>query len=274
LSRVAECYTTAYPNAGLPDGFGYHQKPEEMAEQLEEFFKNSYVNMIGGCCGTTPDHIAAIAKMAAKYPPRKPIPKVTNMRLSGILPVTITAETNFLNIGERCNVAGSSVFKNLVMKGNYEKALSVCLAQVEGGAQVLDLNFDEGLLDSEYAMRKFVNLIIADPNISILPLMMDSSKFHVIEAGLKCAQGKCIVNSISLKEGEETFIKQAKIIRKHGAAVVVMAVSENVFLTKSLMNKDKLQKQKEKLKFVQDLIKSSRKQLDFHLKTSFLIQIF
>lgn len=227
LSRVAECYVSAYPNAGLPDELGgYKQKPEEMASQIEEFLKNGYINIVGGCCGSTPDHIAAIAKTVSKYPPRKPVKKSTNMKLSGLLPVEITENTNFLNIGERCNVAGSIVFKNMIMKGEYEKALSVCKAQVENGAQVLDLNFDEGLLDSMYAMKKFVNLIVTEPNISKIPLMIDSSKFSVIEQGLKCSQGKCIVNSISLKEGEEQFIQHANIIKKYGAAVVVMAFDE------------------------------------------------
>jgi len=183
--------------------------------------------MVGGCCGTTPEHIYAISKVAEKYKPRILPQKCNFLRLSGLLPLIYTPESNFLNIGERCNVAGSSVFKGMIMKGEYEKALSVAKAQVENGAQVIDINMDEGLLDSLFAMKKiFVNLIATEPNIAKLPLMIDSSKFSVIEQGLKCFQGKCIVNSISLKEGEKIFLSQAKIIKKYGAAVVVMAFDE------------------------------------------------
>jgi len=227
ISEVAECYVSAYPNAGLPNELGrYIQSPEEMASEIEELLKDGFLNMVGGCCGTTNEHIAKIAEVAKKYKPRKKVPPSTHFRLSGLLPMVYTNTSNFINIGERCNVAGSIIFKGHILKGDYEKALSIARAQVESGAQILDINFDEGLLDAVYSMRKFVNLICAEPFIATVPLMIDSSKFQVIETGLKCCQGKCVVNSISLKEGEEKFLQQARIVRKHGAAVVIMAFDE------------------------------------------------
>jgi len=227
LSECAECYVSAYPNAGLPDEMGaYRQKPEEMAEEVRDFLASGFVNIVGGCCGSTPDHIAAIARVAAEYKPRQRIAKITDMRLSGLEPLRYTSSSNFLNVGERCNVAGSIRFKKMVMNNKYDDALAVARAQVEAGAQILDVNFDEGLLDSHFAMNRFLNLVMSEPEISKIPIMIDSSKFSVIEKGLKCVQGKCIVNSLSLKEGEAEFIKNAKEVLKYGAALVVMAFDE------------------------------------------------
>jgi 5-methyltetrahydrofolate--homocysteine methyltransferase len=227
MSNIAECYVSAYPNAGLPDEMGtYRQKPHEMAEEVREFLKSGFVNIVGGCCGSTPDHITAIAKVAAEYPPRKPAPICTDMRLSGLEPLVYTDKTLFLNVGERCNVAGSIRFKKLIMNNKYDEALSIARAQVESGAQILDVNMDEGLLDSHYAMQKFLFLVASEPDIAKIPVMVDSSKFTVVEKGLKCLQGKCVVNSLSLKEGEEQFVEHAKKVLKYGAAVVVMAFDE------------------------------------------------
>jgi 5-methyltetrahydrofolate--homocysteine methyltransferase len=227
LSNCAECWVSAYPNAGLPDEMGaYRQTPHEMAEEVREFLKDGFVNIVGGCCGSTPDHIAAIAKVATEYPPRVRIPRITDMRLSGLEPLRYTKESNFINVGERCNVAGSIRFKKLIMSNKYDDALAVARAQVEAGAQILDVNMDEGLLDAHFAMNRFLNLIISEPEISKIPIMIDSSKFSVIEKGLKCVQGKCVVNSLSLKEGEEEFVKNAREVLKYGAAVVVMAFDE------------------------------------------------
>ncbi|PIK57079.1 putative methionine synthase-like [Apostichopus japonicus] len=227
LSTTA--YVICYPNAGLPNTFGgYDETPEMMAESLGNFAKDGLVNIVGGCCGTRPDHIRAIAEAVSEHPPRKR-PKILHpgsMLLSGLEPFIISKHTNFVNIGERCNVAGSRKFAKLIKNDKYDDALAIAKMQVEAGAQVLDLNFDEGMLDGCKAMTKFVNLIASEPDISKVPLCIDSSKFSVVEAGLKCAQGKCIVNSISLKEGEEDFLEKAKIIRKHGAAVVIMAFDE------------------------------------------------
>lgn len=227
LSTCSECYVSAYPNAGLPDEMGgYKQKPEEMAEEIREFLQDGFVNIIGGCCGTTPDHIAAIAKIASEYPPRKKNARITDMRLSGLEPLRYTSQSNFINVGERCNVAGSIRFKKLIMNNKYDEALAVARAQVEAGAQILDVNFDEGLLDAHYAMTKFLNLIMSEPEIAKIPIMVDSSKFSVIETGLKCVQGKSVVNSLSLKEGEREFIRNAREVLKYGAAVIVMAFDE------------------------------------------------
>lgn len=230
LSNIAECFTHAYPNAGLPDEMGvYRQTPKEMAAQVKEFLDEKLVNMIGGCCGTTPDHIRALAELAAQYKPghiRKPQEPNHFMKLSGLEPMIYSPQSNFLNIGERCNVAGSIRFKKLILENKFEDALSIARNQVEAGAQVIDVNMDEGLLDSKTVMKKFLNLIMSEPEISKIPIMIDSSKFDVLEAGLKCVQGKCIVNSISLKEGEEDFIAKAKKVKKYGAAVVVMAFDE------------------------------------------------
>ncbi|GAB5554089.1 MAG: methionine synthase [Saprospiraceae bacterium] len=227
LSKNADCFISAYPNAGLPNEFGeYDQSPEEMREYIRDFAKSGFVNMIGGCCGTTPDHIQLMAEAVVGIPPRE-IPEIpAYTRLSGLEPLEIRPETNFVNIGERTNVTGSRKFARLIRSGDYAEALSVAQHQVEGGAQIIDINMDEGLLDSEEAMVTFLNLVMAEPEIAKLPIMIDSSKFSVIEAGLKTVQGKCIVNSISMKEGEAAFLEQAKICRRYGAAVIVMAFDE------------------------------------------------
>jgi 5-methyltetrahydrofolate--homocysteine methyltransferase len=227
LSRVAACHVSAHPNAGLPNEFGeYDQTAAEMAKIVEDFARSGFVNIIGGCCGTTPAHIAAIAKAVAPYPPR-PLPEIEPAcRLSGMEPFNIRKDSLFVNVGERCNVTGSARFKRLIVDEDYTTALEVALEQVENGAQVLDINMDEGMLDAEKAMVRFLNLIAGEPDIARVPIMVDSSKWPVIEAGLKCIQGKPIVNSISLKGGEAEFIEQATLCRRYGAAVVVMAFDE------------------------------------------------
>ncbi|MEX0663042.1 MAG: methionine synthase [Balneolaceae bacterium] len=228
LAENATCFTSLYPNAGLPDEMGeYGESPEFMAEQFADYASEGFVNIVGGCCGTTPDHIRAIAEESTKYKPRSVKKKKTIMSLSGLEPLVIRPEANFTNIGERTNVTGSARFKRLIKNEEYEEALSVAREQVEGGAQIVDVNMDEGLLESEKVMTDFLNLMAAEPDISRVPVMIDSSKWSVIEAGLKCTQGKGIVNSISLKEGEKTFKKQARTIMNYGAAVVVMAFDEN-----------------------------------------------
>ncbi len=228
LSRIAGTLVCAYPNAGLPNEFGeYDESPEFMAALLEEFAASGLVNIVGGCCGTTPDHIRAIAAAVKDKAPRT-IPDVDrHMRLSGLEPFTLTELTNFVNVGERTNVTGSARFRKLIEKDDYSAALEVARQQVENGAQIIDVNMDEGLLDSEAAMVTFLNLVAAEPDIARVPVMIDSSKWTVIEAGLKCIQGKGIVNSISLKEGEESFIEQATLARRYGAAIVVMAFDED-----------------------------------------------
>jgi len=227
IGRLVDTFVCAYPNAGLPNEFGYYdESPEFMAELLGEFAEAGLVNVVGGCCGTTPEHIAAIAKAVAGKAPRK-IPELPRqLRLSGLESFTLTPEIPFVNIGERTNVTGSAKFRKLITAGDYAAALSIAREQVENGAQVIDVNMDEGLLDSEAAMVTFLNLIAAEPDIARVPVMVDSSKFSVIEAGLKCLQGKAVVNSISMKEGEAAFIDHAKIVRRYGAAVVVMAFDE------------------------------------------------
>ena len=227
IGRVADTFVCAYPNAGLPNEFGYYdESPEYMAELLGEFAQAGLVNVVGGCCGTTPEHIAAIAKAVDGKAPRA-IPEVAKqLRLSGLEAFTLTPEIPFVNIGERTNVTGSAKFRKLITAGDYASALSIAREQVENGAQVIDVNMDEGLLDSEAAMVTFLNLIAAEPDIARVPVMVDSSKFSVIEAGLKCLQGKPVVNSISMKEGEAAFIEHAKTVRRYGAAVVVMAFDE------------------------------------------------
>ena len=227
LSRIADTLICAYPNAGLPNEFGlYDESPEYMAALMGEFADAGLVNIIGGCCGTTPDHIAALADRVRSVGPRK-IPKIEPMlRLAGLEPFTLTQDIRFVNGGERTNVTGSARFRKLITNGDYAAALDVARDQVVNGAQIIDINMDEGLLDSEKAMVSFVNLIAAEPDIARVPIMVDSSKFSVIEAGLKCIQGKSVVNSISLKEGEEKFIQEAQIVRRYGAAVVVMAFDE------------------------------------------------
>jgi 5-methyltetrahydrofolate--homocysteine methyltransferase len=227
LSRISETYVSAHPNAGLPNEFGgYDKTPDDMASEVAEWAQSGLLNIVGGCCGSTPDHIRAIADGVEKHSPRllPDIPKAC--RLSGLEPCTIDQDSLFVNVGERTNVTGSARFKRLVKAENYEDALTVARQQVENGAQVIDINMDEGLLDSEAVMVKFLNLLAAEPDIAQVPIMIDSSKWAVLEAGLKCIQGKPIVNSISLKEGEEKFIQQAKLIRRYGAAVVVMAFDE------------------------------------------------
>ncbi len=227
LSDIADCFISAYPNAGLPNEFGeYDQEPEEMRNYIRDFADSGFVNIIGGCCGTTPDHIRLMAEAVEGVAPRKVTPSPEYTLLSGLEPLIIRPETNFVNVGERTNVTGSRKFARLIKSGAYDEALSVAQHQVEGGAQIIDVNMDEGLLDSEKAMTDFLNLVMAEPDIAKLPIMIDSSKFSVIEAGLKCVQGKCVVNSISLKEGEEAFIQQAKTVRRYGAATVVMAFDE------------------------------------------------
>jgi 5-methyltetrahydrofolate--homocysteine methyltransferase len=227
LSRVADTLICAYPNAGLPNEFGgYDEGPETMAALIEEFAAAGLINIVGGCCGTTPDHIRAIARAVAGKTPRA-IPDIPpRLRLSGLEAFTLTPEIPFVNVGERTNVTGSAKFRKLVTAGDYPAALAVARDQVENGAQIIDINMDEGLLDSEKAMTTFLNLVAAEPDIARVPVMIDSSKFSVIEAGLKCVQGKPVVNSISLKEGEDAFVHHAELVRRYGAAVVVMAFDE------------------------------------------------
>ncbi len=227
LSDIAECNISAYPNAGLPNELGeYDQTPEEMQEYIRDFVESGFVNIIGGCCGTTPDHIRAMANAVEGLSPRKKPQKKQLPQYSGLEPLIVREDLNFINIGERTNVTGSKKFARLIKDDNYTEAVSVALQQVEAGAQIIDVNMDEGLLDSEAAMAKFLNLIMAEPDIAKVPVMIDSSKWSVIEAGLKCVQGKCIVNSISLKEGEAKFLEQARLVKMYGAAAVVMAFDE------------------------------------------------
>ena len=227
LSRLAECYVTAHPNAGLPNAFGeYDLDATIMAEQIGEWAQAGFLNIVGGCCGTTPEHIAAIAAAVANVPPRQ-LPEIpVACRLSGLEPLNISAESLFVNVGERTNVTGSAKFKRLIKEEKYNEALEVALQQVQSGAQIIDINMDEGMLDAEAAMVRFLNLIAGEPDIARVPIMIDSSKWEVIEKGLKCIQGKGIVNSISMKEGVETFIHHARLVRRYGAAVVVMAFDE------------------------------------------------
>jgi 5-methyltetrahydrofolate--homocysteine methyltransferase len=228
LSRIADCFVHCYPNAGLPNHFGeYDETPDQMSEVLGEFTTAGLVNLVGGCCGTTPDHIAALARATKGAAPRE-VPAVSPaMRLSGLEPLAITAESLFVNVGERTNITGSARFRNLIKDGDYDAALAVATQQVESGAQVIDVNMDEGMIDGVAAMDRFLKLIASEPDISRVPLMVDSSKWEVIEAGLKCVQGKAIVNSISMKEGVEQFVEHARLCRKYGTAVVVMAFDED-----------------------------------------------
>ena len=227
ISAAAGAYVSIHPNAGLPNEFGgYDDTPDYMAEQLSEFAGSGFLNIVGGCCGTTPEHIAAIADAVRTIAPR-PLPKVEPLcRLSGLEPLTVGPVTGFVNVGERTNVAGSARFKKLVMAGDYDAALDVARQQVENGAQIIDVNMDDAMLDAEQAMEKFLMLVASEPDIARVPIMIDSSKWSVIERGLRCVQGKGVVNSISLKEGEEPFVAQAREILKYGAAVVVMAFDE------------------------------------------------
>ncbi|MEO7363038.1 MAG: methionine synthase, partial [Gemmatimonadaceae bacterium] len=227
LSRLANVHISAHPNAGLPNAFGgYDETPETMAEALSEWAQHGLLNIVGGCCGTTPAHIKAIAEAVRGVKPRA-IPLIEQeLRLSGLEPITVGPNTNFVNVGERTNVTGSKQFARLILNGQYSDALDVARQQVAGGAQIIDVNMDEGLLDAEKAMVTFLNLVASEPDISRVPIMVDSSKWSVIEAGLKCLQGKGLVNSISMKEGEAEFLRQARLVRNYGAAVIVMAFDE------------------------------------------------
>jgi len=227
LSRIAEFYVSAHPNAGLPNEFGeYDQSAAEMAAIVERFASDGLLNIVGGCCGTTPAHIKAVAEVVARYPKREMPVREPACRLSGLEPLNITKDSLFVNVGERCNVTGSARFKRLILDDDYATALEVASQQVEDGAQIIDINVDEGMLDAHYAMDRFLKLIASEPDISKLPIMVDSSKWDVIETGLKCIQGKPIVNSISMKEGEADFIDKARLCLRYGAAVIVMAFDE------------------------------------------------
>ncbi len=228
LSNIADTHVSAHPNAGLPNEFGdYDETPEQMAVELEDWASSGYLNIIGGCCGTSPGHIKAIVEAVKKHPARTVPTLQKQCRLAGLEPMNITPDSLFVNVGERTNVTGSIRFKKLIVEEEYETALEVARQQVENGAQIIDINMDEGMLESEQAMVRFLRLIASEPDISRVPVMIDSSKWEIIEAGLKCIQGKGIVNSISLKEGEEIFIKHAKLVRRYGAAVIVMAFDED-----------------------------------------------
>ncbi|NYG55852.1 methionine synthase [Nocardioides perillae] len=227
LSRIADTFVHAYPNAGLPNAFGeYDEAAEETAAIVAEFAEAGLVNMVGGCCGTTPAHIARIAEAVQGKAPRTPAEVEPALRLSGLEPLTVAADSLFLNVGERTNITGSARFRKLIKDADYDAALAVAAQQVEAGAQVIDVNMDEGMIDGVAAMDRFLKLVASEPDISRVPVMVDSSKWEVIEAGLKCVQGKAIVNSISMKEGEEAFVRQARLVRRHGAAAVVMAFDE------------------------------------------------
>ncbi|MDR2188704.1 MAG: methionine synthase [Azonexus sp.] len=227
LSRICDCYVSAHPNAGLPNAFGgYDEMPEQLADEIESWARAGIVNIVGGCCGTTPDHIRAIAGRVANLPPR-PLPSIAPaLRLSGLEAFTIRPDSLYVNIGERANVTGSRAFARMILEGRFDDALAVARQQVENGAQIIDINMDEAMLDSVAAMDRFLKLVAVEPDIAKVPVMLDSSKWEVIEAGLKCIQGKGIVNSISLKEGEAKFLEQARLARRYGAAAVVMAFDE------------------------------------------------
>src|SRR5208282_4768071 len=227
IAAAADTLVCAYPNAGLPNAFGqYDESPEAMAAQIGAFAAEGIVNIVGGCCGSTPDHIRAIAETVGKFKPRTAPTVAPLMRLSGLEPFTLTSDIPFVNIGERTNVTGSARFRKLITAGDYAGGLAVARDQVANGAQIIDVNMDEGLIDSKAVMVEFLNLVASEPDIGRVPAMIDSSKFSVIEAALKCVQGKAIVNSISMKEGEEEFLRQARLVRAYGAAVVVMAFDE------------------------------------------------
>ena len=227
LAHRAPYYISAYPNAGLPNSLGqYDQTPDEMAAEVKEYIDEGLVNIIGGCCGTTEEYIARYQQLIAGKKPHVPAPKPEYMWLSGLELLEVSPAINFVNIGERCNVAGSRKFLRLINEKKYDEALTIARQQVEDGAQIIDVNMDDGLLDAAEEMTTFLNLVASEPDIARVPLMIDSSKWEVILAGLKCVQGKCIVNSISLKEGEEKFIEHARLIKQYGAAVIVMAFDE------------------------------------------------
>ena len=227
LARIADTSVSAHPNAGLPNEMGeYDETPEQMAEIVEEFAASGLVNLVGGCCGTTPEHIRLLAEVVRGKAPRK-VPEIpVRCRLSGLEPLTIGPDDLFVNVGERSNVTGSAHFRRLIEAGDYAEAVNIARQQVENGAQIVDVNMDEGMLDSEKAMQTYLNLISAEPDVARVPVMIDSSKWSVIETGLRCVQGKSIVNSISMKEGEEEFVRQARLVRDYGAAVIVMAFDE------------------------------------------------
>ena len=227
IGRVADCFVSAHPNAGLPNAFGgYDETPRMLADELADWARHGLLNIAGGCCGTSPDHIAAIAQALAAIPPRRPATPAPKLRLSGLEPFNVGDDSLFVNVGERTNVTGSRAFAKMILEGRYDDALHVARQQVENGAQVVDVNMDEAMLDSKAAMDRFLKLVASEPDISKVPLMLDSSKWEVIEAGLKCIQGKGIVNSISMKEGEAKFLEQARLARRYGAAVIVMAFDE------------------------------------------------
>ncbi len=227
ISRVADCYVSAHPNAGLPNAFGgYDETPQMLADEMAQWARSGIINIAGGCCGTSPDHIKAIAAVMAGVKPRA-IPAVdAKLRLSGLEPFNVGADSLFVNVGERTNVTGSRAFAKMILEGRFDDALAVARSQVENGAQVIDINMDEAMLDSQAAMVRFLHLVGSEPDICKVPIMLDSSKWDVIEAGLKCIQGKGIVNSISMKEGEAKFLEQARLARRYGAAAIVMAFDE------------------------------------------------
>src|SRR5437899_1482277 len=231
LARVAPVYVGAYPNAGLPDPLsetGFPETPETLAPKLKRWAENGWLNLVGGCCGTTPEHIRAIRNSVRDCKPRQISESTRNnaLQLSGLEPLNITPEMGFVVIGERTNITGSPKFSKVILNGNFDGGLAVARQQVQGGANILDVNMDEAMIDSEAAMTRFLNLIASEPEISRIPIMIDSSKWNVIEAGLKCVQGKAVVNSISLKNGEEEFLRQARLVRRYGGAVIVMAFDE------------------------------------------------
>ena len=228
LANCAETFTSLYPNAGLPNEFGgYDETPEFMAKQLDSYLSEGWLNIVGGCCGTTPDHIEAFVEVAAQHAPRERPEPSTTLRLSGLEPLVFREDLNFVNIGERTNVMGSRRFKRLIKNDDYETALNVARQQVENGAQMVDVNMDEGMIDGPAAMKRFLQLVAAEPDISRVPIVIDSSKWEVLETGLRCVQGKPVVNSISMKEGEEEFLEHARLCRRYGAAVIVMAFDED-----------------------------------------------
>jgi 5-methyltetrahydrofolate--homocysteine methyltransferase len=228
LSRIVPIFTSCHPNAGLPNEFGgYDLTPESLSKSLFEFSESGWLNIVGGCCGTTPDHIRHLSDAVSGLTPRTPSPESSESSFSGLEPLTIRDDSNLIMIGERTNVSGSRRFSRLVRDGELDEAVAVARHQVDGGANVIDVNMDEALLDGPVAMRDFLNLIAAEPDVARVPIMIDSSNWEVIEAGLKCVQGKSIVNSISLKEGEASFLDQARLVRRYGAAVVVMGFDES-----------------------------------------------
>ncbi|MCG8454974.1 MAG: dihydropteroate synthase, partial [Holophagales bacterium] len=227
LSARSHVFTHCYPNAGLPNEFGgYDHTPELMANLLGEFAEAGWLNIVGGCCGTTPEHIRAIGEAIEGVPPRVPVEKDTMSHYSGLEPLRVTPESNFIMVGERTNITGSPRFAKRVREGNLEACVAIARQQVENGANIIDINMDEGLIDSVQMMTDFLNLLAGEPEIARVPVMIDSSKWEVLEAGLKCIQGKGIVSSISLKDGEEDFIRKARLVRSYGAAVIVMAFDE------------------------------------------------